>query len=65
MSTVLRSRYSAYSLPRRISMRIPRLFVYVLLIAVALVSLFPLYWLFNTALTPANVLTSLTFVIIT
>ncbi len=54
MSSVLRSRYSAYSLPRRISMRVPRLFVYLLLIAVALVSLFPLYWLFNTALTPAS-----------
>jgi len=33
---------------------IPRFFTYVLLIFVAITSLFPLYWLFNTSLTPAT-----------
>lgn len=32
----------------------PRLLVYALLTAVAVVSLFPLYWMFNTAFTPAS-----------
>ena len=33
---------------------IPRIVTYVLLIFVAITSLFPLYWLFNTSLTPAT-----------
>jgi len=33
---------------------IPRFLTYVLLIFVAITSLFPLYWLFNTSLTPAT-----------
>jgi len=33
---------------------LPRLVTYVLLILIAAISLFPLYWLFNTALTPAT-----------
>jgi multiple sugar transport system permease protein len=45
--------------PRRRALRralggAPRVGVYVLLVLVAVVSLFPLYWLFNTALTPAT-----------
>lgn len=32
----------------------PRALVYALLVLVAVVSLFPLYWMFNTALTPAT-----------
>jgi multiple sugar transport system permease protein len=32
----------------------PRVLVYALLVLVAMVSLFPLYWMFNTALTPAT-----------
>ncbi|MBM3135513.1 MAG: carbohydrate ABC transporter permease [Chloroflexi bacterium] len=34
--------------------RLPRIIVYALLTLVAIVSLFPLYWLFNTAFTPAT-----------
>ena len=33
---------------------VPRALVYALLVLVAVVSLFPLYWMFNTALTPAT-----------
>lgn len=33
---------------------LPKLLIYLLLIVFAVVSLFPLYWLFNTALTPAS-----------
>ena len=33
---------------------LPRIIVYALLTLVAIVSLFPLYWLFNTAFTPAT-----------
>lgn len=33
---------------------LPKLAIYLLLIIFAVVSLFPLYWLFNTALTPAS-----------
>jgi multiple sugar transport system permease protein len=39
---------------RRMWMRLPRLVVYALLTLVAVVSLFPLYWMFNTAFTPAS-----------
>jgi multiple sugar transport system permease protein len=39
---------------RRFSHGAPRALIFALLICVALVSLFPLYWLFNTALTPAT-----------
>ena len=38
----------------RLWANIPRLLTYVILIFVALTSLFPMYWLFNTALTPAT-----------
>jgi len=33
---------------------LPKVLIYLLLIVFAVVSLFPLYWLFNTALTPAS-----------
>ena len=33
---------------------VPRFLTYLILIFVAATSLFPLYWLFNTALTPAK-----------
>lgn len=33
---------------------LPTVFIYVILIVMAISSLFPLYWLFNTALTPAT-----------
>ncbi len=49
-----RGRVSAYAWPKRLWLRLPRVLVYLLLTLVALVSLFPLYWLFNTALTPAT-----------
>lgn len=39
---------------RRLLGGLPSLLVYALLTLVAVVSLFPLYWLFNTALTPAT-----------
>ncbi len=39
---------------RRVQGLVPRALILVLLIFIALVSLFPLYWLFNTALTPAT-----------
>jgi multiple sugar transport system permease protein len=42
------------SLLLRVSGRVPRVLVYALLVLVAVVSLFPLYWMFNTALTPAT-----------
>jgi multiple sugar transport system permease protein len=42
------------SLPQRLWAGIPRIVTYVLLIFVAITSLFPLYWLFNTSLTPAT-----------
>lgn len=42
------------SVLRRLQARAPRVLVYVLLTAVAVISLFPLYWMFNTAFTPAN-----------
>jgi len=42
------------SLPHRLWAGIPRIVTYVLLIFVAITSLFPLYWLFNTSLTPAT-----------
>jgi multiple sugar transport system permease protein len=48
------ARNSAYSWPRRVWLKLPRVVIYVLLALVALISLFPLYWLFNTALTPAT-----------
>jgi len=38
----------------RLWVGIPRFLTYVLLIFVAITSLFPLYWLFNTSLTPAT-----------
>jgi multiple sugar transport system permease protein len=38
----------------RLRLLLPKLLVYLLLIVFAVVSLFPLYWLFNTALTPAS-----------
>ncbi len=42
------------SLLQRVWDRVPRILVYALLVLVAAVSLFPLYWMFNTALTPAT-----------
>ncbi len=39
---------------RRVAAEVPKIIIYVLLTLVAIVSLFPLYWLFNTALTPAT-----------
>lgn len=33
---------------------LPRILIYVILIVVAMTSLFPMYWLFNTAFTPAS-----------
>jgi multiple sugar transport system permease protein len=44
----------AKNLLRRASAGLPRVLVYALLVLVAMVSLFPLYWMFNTALTPAT-----------
>jgi multiple sugar transport system permease protein len=44
----------AKNLLRRAWARFPRVLVYALLVLVAMVSLFPLYWMFNTALTPAT-----------
>ena len=44
------ARWSWYRLRRRL----PNLLILLLLTAVAIVSLFPLYWLFATALTPAS-----------
>lgn len=38
----------------RLRRRVPRALIIILLTAVAIVSLFPLYWMFNTALTPAS-----------
>ncbi len=38
----------------RLRRLLPKLVIYALLILVAAISLFPLYWLFNTALTPAS-----------
>ncbi len=38
----------------RLRRRLPRVLIVILLTAVAIVSLFPLYWMFNTALTPAS-----------
>lgn len=38
----------------RLRRRLPRVLIMILLTAVAIVSLFPLYWMFNTALTPAS-----------
>jgi multiple sugar transport system permease protein len=38
----------------RLRSGLPRIIVYALLTLVAIVSLFPLYWLFNTAFTPAT-----------
>ena len=40
--------------PQRLSNKLPQLAILILLTFVAIVSLFPLYWLFNTALTPAT-----------
>jgi len=40
--------------PRRFLNRLPQIMILILLMLVAIVSLFPLYWLFNTALTPAT-----------
>lgn len=42
------------SLLQRAWGQVPRALVYALLALVAVVSLFPLYWMFNTALTPAT-----------
>ena len=42
------------ALVQRLRAPLARGTLYVLLIALAAVSLFPLYWLFNTALTPAS-----------
>jgi multiple sugar transport system permease protein len=42
------------SLPLRVWRQVPRTAVYALLVLVAVVSLFPLYWMFNTALIPAT-----------
>jgi len=39
---------------RRVWARLPHIFVYAVLTLVAIVSLFPLYWMFNTAFTPAS-----------
>jgi len=39
---------------RRLGAALPKLLVYGLLTLVAIISLFPLYWLFSTALTPAS-----------
>lgn len=39
---------------RRMSRWVPRVIVFVMLTGVALISLFPLYWLFVTAITPAS-----------
>jgi len=39
---------------RHWSRRLPRIFVLICLVLIAAVSLFPLYWLFVTALTPAS-----------
>jgi multiple sugar transport system permease protein len=44
----------AKNLLQRAWARLPRILVYALLVLVAMVSLFPLYWMFNTALTPAT-----------
>jgi multiple sugar transport system permease protein len=38
----------------RLQRMLPRLAIYILLALVATISLFPLYWMFNTALTPAT-----------
>jgi len=38
----------------RLRANVPRLLTYAILIFVALTSLFPMYWLFNTSLTPAT-----------
>ena len=40
--------------PQRLLNKLPQLAILILLTFVAIVSLFPLYWLFNTALTPAT-----------
>lgn len=48
--TVKTGRFSFYRLRRRL----PNLLVMLLLTVVAIISLFPLYWLFATALTPAS-----------
>lgn len=42
------------SLLRRLGASLPKVLVYGLLTLVAIISLFPLYWLFSTALTPAS-----------
>lgn len=42
------------SLLERLWVAIPRILIYAVLVFVAMTSLFPLYWLFNTALTPAS-----------
>ncbi len=39
---------------RRLRRRLPNILILLLLTLVAIVSLFPLYWLFATALTPAS-----------
>jgi multiple sugar transport system permease protein len=51
--TVVASTSPRFTLDR-LQRVLPRLVTYVLLILIAAISLFPLYWLFNTALTPAT-----------
>lgn len=50
----VRERATGKALVQRLRAPLARGATYVLLIALAVVSLFPLYWLFNTAFTPAS-----------